>query len=443
MPQDKVCKTTRQYSKGLIPDDDMEKLLEIAGDYAKVKEYVYARYGGIGSLAKIYPGYTVQNEMTQNGLRGELGLPSVYFYLAVFDALGDIKSQWTKTKTKILQLVGRNENLSQEEKHYLRFLLKVNSAFEAVLNRKPIELPEEIQRQYERLAGQVETDRLNRYLCRQARSCHKKCGQGKNQGRKTETKGFSVAERAYRYGESGGSRGIFISVKEKRRRVFVPLTDSNQYKSQLYVKLYPEENRIEINAPIQVAVRRYADYRNKVGISLGMYTMLTTDGGRRYGEELGKYQLKYADWIREQGRSYCRNRENNPGRKKYEAKKRRMAEQLHSYINQELNRFFDEEKPATVCFAKLPGPRSGGLNKKINNSAALWQRGYIRSRLELKCRERSVELVEVFGKDISRECSCCGALGSKAGGAFSCAACGQSMDEKTNTARNALKRGTS
>ena len=252
-----------------------------------------------------------------------------------------------------------------------------------------------------------------------------------------------MAERAYRYGESGGRRGIFISVKEKRKRVFVPLTDSNQYKSQLHVRLYPEENRIEINAPIQVAVRKHADYRNKVGISLGMHTMLTTDGGHCYGEELGKYQLEYADWIREQNRSYCRNRENNPGRKKYEAKKNRMTERLHSYINHELNRFFDEEKPQTVCLAKLPGFQNGGPNKQINNSVSLWQRGYIRSRLALKCRERSVELVEVFGKDISRECSCCGALGSKAGGIFRCAACGQSMDEKTNTARNALKRGIS
>ena len=59
----------------------------------------------------------------------------------------------------------------------------------------------------------------------------------------------------------------------------------------------------------------------------------------------------------------------------------------------------------------------------------------------LKCRERSVDAVEVFGKDIGKECSGCGALGSKAGGVFCCAACGLTLNEKTNTARNALKRG--
>lgn len=46
----------------------MNKLLEIARDYREVRNYVYTRYGGIGSLSKIYPGYTVQNEMTAGGL---------------------------------------------------------------------------------------------------------------------------------------------------------------------------------------------------------------------------------------------------------------------------------------------------------------------------------------------------------------------------------------
>ena len=122
MPE-KICKTIHQYNKEPIPKADMQKLLEIAEDYKKVKNYVYNRYGGIGSLSKIYPGYTVQNEMTKSGLRAELGMPSVYFYLAMFDALGDIKSQWTRTKSKLLKLIAVNQNLAEEEKHYLRLLL--------------------------------------------------------------------------------------------------------------------------------------------------------------------------------------------------------------------------------------------------------------------------------------------------------------------------------
>ncbi len=438
MPQDRICKTIRQYSKNPISDDDMEKLLEIAADYAKVKNYVYMRFGGIGGLSKIYPGYTVQNEMTASGLRGNLGLPSVYFYLAVFDAVNDIKGQWENTKSEVLRLGGKNENLTEEEKHYIRFLLKVSNAFEAVLNQKDIELPESIQKQYVKLAEQVNGDKLNRYLCRQVRKVRGKRSRAIPNGK---ADGFAIAERAYRYGENEGLNGIFVSIKERRKRIFIPLTDSNRYASQLYIKLYPEEKRLEINVPIRVTVCRHEDYQNQVGISMGMYTMLTTNQGHAYGEELGKYQTEYAEWIRQQAMSYSRNRENNPGRKKYSAKKKRWEEQLHSYINHELNRFFREEKPERIYAVRLPKPMGGGLNRKINHSVGLWQRGYIRSRLIQKCREQSVEYVEVLGKDISRECSCCGSAGEKKDGLFCCGACGQTVEEKQNTARNVLKRG--
>ena len=86
-----IFKTVYQYSSAPIPEKDMARLQEIAEDCCKVRNYVYGRYGGIGGLAKLYPGYTVQNEMTKSGLRESLGLPSVYFYLAIYDALGDIK----------------------------------------------------------------------------------------------------------------------------------------------------------------------------------------------------------------------------------------------------------------------------------------------------------------------------------------------------------------
>lgn len=408
----------------------MEKLMEIAEDYRKVKNYVYERYGGRGGLPKLYPGYTIQNEMTAGGLRKELGMPSVYFYLAVFDALGNIKSQWTATKAKILKLTALNEGFTEEEKHYLRFLLKSPNAFEAVLNQKPIRLPEQMQSKLNELAQQADTGRLHRYLCRQVRKYHVKL-------HSEQASGFSIAERAYRYAD----HGIYISTKQSRKRIFVLLTDNNRYKNQLYIKLYPEKGSIEIKVPLEVPVRSHPDYINKVGLSMGIFTMLTTNEGHEYGRQFGGYQTEYAEWLRSQAASYRRNRADNPGRKKYQAKKNRYLEQMHSYVNHELNRFFEIEKPQTVYIVKLPRPQAEGPSKKINNGITLWQRGYIRKRLMQKCRERSVELVQVLGKDIGNECSRCGAAGKKKDGYFVCPHCGYAIGEKTNTAGNVLKRG--
>lgn len=54
-----------------------------------------------------------------------------------------------------------------------------------------------------------------------------------------------------------------------------------------------------------------------------------------------------------------------------------------------------------------------------------------------------MELIEVLGKDISRECSDCGEIGEKKEGMYYCPRCGNGMEEKTNTARNVLRRGLS
>lgn len=439
-----ICKTVCQYSKYPVSSSDMRKLLDIAKDYQTVKNYVYQRYGSISSLPKLYPGYTIQNEMTASGLRAELGIPSVYFYLAVFDAIGDIKSQWTKTRSTVRRSVGQNQNLTEDEKHYLRFLIKTNDAFEGVLLQVPPKnwpLPADIRKRYEELiaaldqSGQKTSDRqrsLHRYLCRKVRKYHIK-------SHSDTSDGFLSSGGTHRYAD----HGIYLTTKERRKRIFIPLTDGNEYKRQLYVKLFPEKNSVELRVAIQTAVHFHPDYVNEVGISLGMSAMITTHEGHVYGNELGIYQTAFSDWVREQTGKYNANRRAKPGREKYNAKKHRMQELLHSYINKEINRFLREEKPKTVYLPKLPPPKGNGTARKIQYPASMWQRGYIRERLEQKCLEQSVGLVKVFAKDISRICSRCGASGYAQDGTFICTSCGFRTEFKTNAAQNAKRRGQS
>lgn len=437
-------RTIYQYNKEPISGEVMGKLKDIAEDYRKVKNYVYARYGGVGSLSKLYPGYTVQNEMTRSGLRTELELPSVYFYRAIFDALGDIKSQWERTKTRLAGLIGQNENLTAQEKHYLRFLLKSRNAFEAVLNQSPVQLPQEMRAKWQELAGQVDTEKLHRYLCRQVRKYHVR------KLYTNRTDGFFITEKAYRYGvEETGSRnggsvkryGIFIATKENRKRVFIPLTDENAYKKQIYIKLKPEEKSMEIHIPIEIKVRIHRDYVKEIGLSAGIWCMFTTHEGHVYGEQFGKLHQELAEYMSAASSSYYRERVNNAGRRKYQARKAKMDARLETYVNQEINRLIAEEKPKVIYLPKLPPNSTAGYNKKINYSVSIWKKGLIRERLEQKCAEHSISLVEVFAKSISTECSNCGAIGRYRKDVFLCSNCGYETDKKINAAKNALKRG--
>lgn len=410
----------------------MGKLQEIAEDYRAVKNYVYQRYGGIKSLSKIYPGYTVQNEMTSSGLRASLGLPSVYFYLAVFDALGDIKNQWTQTRARVEKCIRENENLTPEDRHYLRFVMKQSHCFESILLGQKMNLSEDWQKPFEEICLEVDEKRLNQYLCRQVRRHLRKLH--------TDTANiFTVSERAYRY----DNHGIYLAIKEKRKRVFIPLTDNNRYARQLIVQLFPEEENVVIHVPVEMKIREHEDYQREIGLAVGIRTMFVTDEGSIYGEKYSDYQYALSEYVREGNIRYRRNREKNPGRKKYMAGREKLEKTLHTYINAEINRMLRTEKPAVVYLPKLPQSSKAGVNKRINSSVSMWQKGYVRNRLTQKCREQAIELIEVFGKDISNECSSCGAIGKKAENFFTCEVCGARLSERENAAKNALKRGQS
>lgn len=430
MSSNTLCKTVRQYNKNPIPKEDMQKLQEIAFDYSRVKNYVYQRYGGITGISKIYPGYTVQNEMTESGFRAQLGLPSVYFYLAIFDALGDIKCQWTQTQTRIQKCIKENLNLTEADRHYLRFVMKMSECFQCILLQRDIVLSQRWQDQYDNLKKEVDTHRLHQYLRRQVRKHLKKL-------HTDTTNGFSIAERAYRYDD----HGIYISIKEKRKRIFIPLTDNNHYKKQLYVVLQPEEGNIEIRIPVEVEIQQHTDYNKEIGLAVGIQNMFVTDNGTVYGELYGEYQKALTDYVRQGLNKYRRNKKYNAGRKKYQAQKSRIEAKLHTYINTEINRMLATEKPAILYIPKLPQANKAGINRKINQSVSMWQRGYVRSRLAQKCKEHSIELVEVYGKNIAIECSNCGAIGQKNDGLFICATCGIQMPDRKNVAQNVRNRG--
>ncbi len=440
MPSRKICKTIHQYNKEPIPHEDMCKLQEIAQDYSKVKNYVYQRYGGISSLSKIYPGYTVQNEMTASGLRSQLGLPAVYFYLAVFDALGDIKTQWSKTKNDILDAIRVNDRFTPADRHYLRFVIKVSGCFDNIVNGKEIVVPKAMAQQFNDILAQMTNlpsagvENLNKYLCRQVRRKLCKLHTDKEDG-------FSITERAYRYGMCGKKQGIFISTKENRKRVFIPLTDENCYNKQLYIKLMPNRSSIKIDVPIEVKIQQHKDYQNEIGISIGVWQMFTTDRGTIYGEQFGKLHEELVEYMRTASKTYYREKANNPGREKYKARKAKLDARLEAYINQEINRLLIQEKPYKIYLPKLPRNSIAGHNRKINYSITVWRKGFIRNRLEQKCKENAVEIVEVFGKGISTECSVCGASTTGNKDLFVCSSCGYQADKKINAAQNAIKRG--
>lgn len=353
----KICKAVHQYSKGKISSEDMDALAEIGHGCMVARNYIYQRYGGVKSLVKVYSGYEVEAEVRAAGFREKINLPCVYFSAAVNRALSDIKVMWAQVRNGINDAVSGNERFSPEERHYIRFVLKTDVCYGNVLNGKSAPLPEKIRPGYEKVTAELggesgqRVQNLNRYICRQTRKrLHRQ--HADNELR------FTIKKQGYKYGELNGEHGIFLATKVNRQRMFIPLTDANVYDRMLDISLNPQKKSIEITIPIFVNTRRHEDYTDEIGISLGLWDMITTSTGKVYGGNFGKMQQEISRFVLD--KNYRKETENTSDTQKYRTRKKKMDAALKNYVNMEINRMLAQEKPGVVYMAKLP--RNAGMN---------------------------------------------------------------------------------
>jgi len=435
----KICKAIHQYSKGKISSENMDLLMEIGHGCMVTKNYIYQRYGSIKSLTKLYPGYAIEAEVKEAGFRERIGLPSVYFTAAMNRALGDIRIMWAQVKNGINDASVKNERFSPEDRHYIRFVMKIDRCFENILNGKPISVPKELQPKFQKILEELGDESgqrvksLNRYICRQTRK------RLRRQHTDNETY-FSIKKQGYRYGESDGEHGIFLATKESRKRMFIPLTDTNIYDRVLDINLNPQKRIVEIIIPLFVNIKRHEDYTNEIGISLGLWNMITTSTGNVYGSAFGKMQNEISEYTLNQMRKNGRAKTSDT--KKYITHKAKMDAALKNYVNMEINRMLEEEKPSAVYMAKLP--RNPGMAVKGTGNTyflRMWKKGYVTERIQWKCQQNGIEMIEVIGKGIGTDCSACGQKGYIEGESFQCPVCGFEENKKVNGAINALNRG--
>lgn len=435
---DTVTKTVWQYSQEL-PEDTMEFLRGIASDYRKVKESVYERYSGIKSLDRLTPVYDILNEMRYCGLREQLGLPAVYYELAIAEAVADIKSQWGAVRNKIGVLITANENLSNSDRVYLRTVLKMNNVYAAVLNRREYDMPRNAQ------GLDIDVGRLNNLLCRLTRKYLVRPEAGGGESFRISPNGYSYRDGAMR-----------IVCRVPRKRVSIPLKDDRIFDRQIQVHI--KEGFVALAVPVEARIKRHGDYTNTVYIHIGYRDMFTLSNGNVYGQALGDMVTPETERLLRKNRERHRVRmlhrqscgrgewkkadriaANNLGKLKYDREKGRERRRTETFINTEINRMFKAEKPGRVVVTR-PVSRDGGTysprSRAANRNLSRSFYGYIRERLAYKCRVNSIELVEINSSGTGSICSCCGETGKRQGTGFVCEKCGLETTIALNSARN-------
>lgn len=431
-----LTKTIWQYSEPLS-EETMAFLRGIALDYNKVKNHTYKRYAGIKSLGRLTPAYDIMGEMRHSGIRTQLGLPSAYFDPAIIDAVADIKGMWGMLKKKIGILITANENLSSEDRMYLRTILRLDKVYAAVLCHETFELPRNAK------GLDIDTERLNSLLCRLTRKYLARPN--------TDSADyFSIAPCGYTYRNGM----ICIASRIPGKRIALPLKDDHICTRQ--IRLCIRKDYAALALPTETRIRKHADYENTIYIHIGYRDMLTLSNGNVYGQSLGSmtsaetqrlmeknsarasmhtaHRRSSADGDREKADLIKRC---NLGTEKYRRNKEKQRAKTETFINTEINRMLAAEKPAkivitrpvTVNKTKLP---SRSANRNLTRSF----NGYIRERLSYKCRLNAIELVEISSKGTGNICSLCGAEGRRMPDGFYCPDCGFAAAISLNGAKN-------
>ena len=431
-----ITKTVWQYSKPLS-SETMAFLHGIATDYAKVKAYVYRRYSGIKNVNRLTPYFAILTEVRHCGLKERLNLPSAYYDAAVMEAIANIKTMWAMLKNTLRDAVWANENLTDDDRYYIRTILRINSIFAAILNRECYNMPDNSAKII------VDTHRLNNLICRLVRKYFRMPSVHNSDY-------FVVRATGYKYVE----QSLYIASREPRKRLCLPVRDGQTSNRQLRVHL--KNNYVAIALPFDMKVKEHDDYDGTIYAYIGYKDVCTLSSGRVYGRSLNTltapetYRIGNKVGERQKLLALCKKRQteghlakavaiktNNLGKIKYEKRKRRERERTENFINAELNRMIKTEKPKLIVITKPVTKNktknySKGLNLRLSRSF----REFIRQRLAYKCREHGIELIEINSKGTGSVCSLCGEIGKREKEMFVCQNCGFSATIAENSAKN-------
>lgn len=431
-----VTKTIWQYSEPL-PEETMTFLKGIAADYCKVKNYVYRKYSGVKNVNNLTPVYNILNEMRHCGLREQLNLPVVYYELAIADAVTNIKCSWGTVRNKISECITTNENLSEDDRIYLRTVLKMNGVYAAILNQQEYVMP--------RNAAELDIDvkHLNNLLCRLTRRYL-------TQPKTDCTDSFRISPNGYSYKDGA----IRIVCRIPRKRISIPLRDDRVFDRQLQIQI--RQNDIVLAVPVEAKVKRHQDYINTIYVHMGSKDMFTLSNEHIYGEALEELTSPETERLakknterRKMYTAYMQSTENgdtrkaesieanNLGKRKYDRQKEKEKVKTTTFINAEINRMIKAEKPARVVITKpVTKNKSKIYSKSANRKLARNFNSYIRERLAYKCKVHSIELVEISSNHTGNICSMCGEEGKRQGREFVCESCGLKITIALNSARN-------
>ena len=308
-----LIRNVKQYSikleKAILNEFEL-----IAYRYCKVKNYVYSRFGSINGLKYIRKNghRKIRDEWVKTGFANQWKLPARYWKLALNDAFGSIKSQWSNVKRIIKGLINQKKNLNDTDKHYINYILKINDFYYKVLTYQDLqnEIKQFVNNQIieiEKKLKSAKTEKkieilLENKLNYKNLNIKKLNSLIRRLTRKHLNKSISKKFRAFQIDDamySFSDSYINFTSLIPRKRFKIKLTDNQVRSKTLRIIIDKEKSRIEVHSSKKLKVKKLNREEKIIGVDKGFSKMIFTSENSFYGKNLSKKLIFYSDKLNE------------------------------------------------------------------------------------------------------------------------------------------------
>ena len=435
-----------------------DEILLIGTVQRNIKNYVWARYSGIGSLLK-QSGWTIRDELVQKNLLSNK-ITKTLSKVAVEQSASIIKANWTTTKKKVKKAIAQNENLTKDDKHYLYLCLKHTPTLYNILNYKKVDYQTDYLKDLK-----IDVHRLNNLLRRYVRRYKTK----------SHTNKTNIVLTSSLYKFDLNNKNFALTGKKKHSRIEISLIGNvPKLKGTLELVKNQKDNQYYLHVPLDriITKKNITSESEILGLDVGMTDLITLSNGSVYGANSSELFYTLSDNLVNKNRSRLfahkqkieqrileekddakksllelklKNlEENNLGSKKRNAKIGKYKSRIVSHINCELNKMIKEEDVKEIVREDLSWSnkkrKKRNVSRKQQNRFSTWSKGILLERLSIKLTEKGIKETIVNPAYTSQVCCKCNHLGSRNGKTFKCSNCNLSIDSDFNASIIIKKR---
>ena len=432
-----------------------DEILLIGTVQRNIKNYVWSRYSGIGSLLK-QSGWSIRDELIQKDLLSNK-ITKTLSRVAIEKSASTIKSNWTTTKKKVKRAIAQNENLTKDDKRYLFLCLKHTPTLYNILNYRKVDYTTDYLKDLK-----IDVHRLNNLLRRYIRRYKTKSH--------TNKANVILTSNIYKFNSNDNT--FMFSGKAKNSRIEATLIGNvPKLKGTLELVKNQKTNQYYLHVPLDriIAKKNMTDESEMLGLDVGITDLITLSNGSVYGANSAELFYTLSDNLVNKNRSrlfaYKRELEkrilieqdiskkvileqklknlenNNLGSKKRISKISKYKSRIASHINCELNKMVKEEDIEEIVREDLNwSSKKKNISRKQRNRFSTWSKGLLLERLSVKLAEKGIKETIVNPAYTSQVCCKCNHLGDRKGKEFKCSNCNLSIDADFNASIIIKKR---